>query len=54
MVRRRFRCASMLVMDNRAQEMHTIVIGGSPQPSSSCLAGIVLAFSIRTAVAARC
>src|SRR5262245_19114484 len=44
----------MLVMDNRAQEMHIVVIGGSPQPSSSSLAGIVFAPSIRTAVAARC
>jgi hypothetical protein len=49
MVRRRSRCPCILVMDNRAQEMHTVVTGGRPQHSSSSLAGIVLALSISSA-----
>jgi hypothetical protein len=44
MVRRRSRCASMRVMDNRAQEMYTVVIGRSPQHSPSSLR--VIQFSV--------
>jgi hypothetical protein len=41
----------MPVMDNRAQEWPTVVIGQRPQYSPFSLVGIVLALSIRAAVA---